>query len=98
MSGQAISYPHKRIKDRTYDIPIISTNYGFMNDDTDKREDKEKGMPIIVLHDKETGIKIKRERGGKEMEGERVKERKTDIWREREEEREKKRERENERV
>ena len=28
-----------------------------MNDDKDKRDDKEKGMPVIILHDKETGIK-----------------------------------------
>ena len=28
-----------------------------MHDDKDKRDEEEKGMPIIVLHDKETGIK-----------------------------------------
>ena len=57
MSGQAISYPHKKIKGRAYDIPIVSTDYGYMNDDKDKGEDKEKGMPIIVMQDKESGIK-----------------------------------------
>ena len=54
--GQAVCCPHKHIKDRNYDIPIISTDYGYMNDEKDKRDDKEKGMPIIVLHDKKTGI------------------------------------------
>ena len=39
------------------DIPIVSIDYGFMNDDKDKNEDADKGMPIVITQDKETKIK-----------------------------------------
>ena len=44
--------PHKVIKGRVADIPIISMDYAFMNDDKDKNEDKDKGMPILMMKDK----------------------------------------------
>ena len=49
--------PHRQTKGKDADIPIVNIDYAFMNDDKDKRDDSDKGMPIIVLKDKETKIK-----------------------------------------
>ena len=38
--GQSVSYPHKRVKNREYDIPIASTDYGYMNDDEETPDEK----------------------------------------------------------
>ena len=56
IKGRAKSFPHQKIKNKDADIPIVSIDYAFMNDDKDKRDDGDKGMPIIVLKDKETKI------------------------------------------
>ena len=42
------------------DLPIISIDYAFMHDDRDKKEDSERGMPIIVMKDDDTKIKFAR--------------------------------------
>ena len=47
-------------KGRTHDIPHVCIDYAFMNDDKDKREDKEKGMPIIMMKDKELTVRYAR--------------------------------------
>ena len=57
VKGQAKSFPHKRVISRYHEVPVISIDYAFMSDDKDKRDDSEKGMPIIVLVDKEPNIR-----------------------------------------
>ena len=57
VKGRANSFPHTQHINRTADTPIVSIDYAFMNDDKDKGEDKDKGMPIIVLTYRETKIK-----------------------------------------
>ena len=47
-------------KNKDRDIPVINIDYAFMNDDKDKHEDKDKGMPIIVIQDDETKLKLAR--------------------------------------
>ena len=38
----------------------MNIDYAFMSDDKDKKDDGEKGMPIIVIKDDETTIKFAR--------------------------------------
>ena len=57
IKGKAKSFPHRKSISKAVDIPIISIDYAFMNDDKDKNEDQEKGMPIVLLIDKETKIR-----------------------------------------
>ena len=37
--GKAKPFPHLRIKKKERDIPVISIDYAFMNDDKDKKEE-----------------------------------------------------------
>ena len=52
--------PHRRIKDpKEAGVPKISLDYAYMSDDKNKKEE-EKGMPIIIMKDKATGMKYAR--------------------------------------
>ena len=39
---------------------MISIDYAFMNDDKDKKAEKDKGMPILVIKNHETKVKFPR--------------------------------------
>ena len=39
---------------------MISIDYAFMNDDKNKKDDDDKGMPILIIRDHETKIKFAR--------------------------------------
>ena len=60
VSGRAVAYPHLTGQKKTRDIPVISIDYAFMNDDKDKKEEQEKGMPIIVIKDSESKTQLAR--------------------------------------
>ena len=60
IKGRAKSYPHLTKKNKDRDNPIINIDYAFMNDDRDKKDDQDKGMPIIVMKDDETTLNIAR--------------------------------------
>ena len=46
VKGKAIAFPHLRTRIKQHDVPIISIDYAFMNDDGEQKDDKDEGMPI----------------------------------------------------
>ena len=58
--GRAKSFPHRHDKGKKIrEVPKISIDYGFIDDSKDKNEE-EKGMPILVIKDSETGMRFAR--------------------------------------
>ena len=61
MKGKAKCYPHIQEKDKKQrEIHKISIDYAYAEEDKDKKSKEEKGMPIIVMKDTETGMKFAR--------------------------------------
>ena len=51
VKGKANSFSHTQVKGRDTDVPIVIDDDAFMNDDKDKRDDSDKGVPTSVLKD-----------------------------------------------
>ena len=60
IKGRATSSPHLARESKGRELPVINIDYAFMNDDRDKKDDQDKRMPIIVIKDDETNIKLAR--------------------------------------
>ena len=54
---QATSLPHTASKNLESDIPVISIDYAFMNDEKDNKDDKDKGMPIEAINYNSSNMK-----------------------------------------
>ena len=60
VKGKAKCYPHLMNRNKQQrEVPKVSIDYAFVDDSKDKR-DEEKGMPIIIMKDTETGMKFAR--------------------------------------
>jgi hypothetical protein len=54
VKGKAVSHPHYRGQEKDSEIPVIALDYMFLQDNSgkeDKKEDEERGMPIVVIKD-----------------------------------------------
>ena len=61
MKGKAKCYPHIQKKDKKQrEIPKLSIDYAYAEEDKNKKSEEENGMPIIVMKDTGTGIKFAR--------------------------------------